>query len=293
MFRNNKIDEYGNMVFAAINDLFKACDQNSMYKSDVLLCFQNGFRSWDGAPSIGVGEEGLNSFQCFNSAFGSGLPDTTDDVNYFQNLNSLHFNGMSNFEKTLKNETTRYIDMWENMYLLRLLIQLSHLVNGEHYDWDLNVYESIKKRGNVKSNVIEHDILNKFANIPTFESILKVAYNRDVRNAIAHSQWVLCQYGMNIRTPKNYDNPYSLIVTFEEWEKIFLYTYFLFHGIWKGLNDLSDNCTNYVTQTKCGVPIFIPNNDQTVWFECKTYSYTYLNKPGCIWRFTKPEWAID
>ena len=203
MLRNIKIDEYGNIVFAAINDLFKACEENALSKSDVLLCLQNGFRFGNATPCIGIGEEGLDSLQGFNSAFACGLPHTTDNIDYFKNLNSLNFNGVSDFEKTLHDEMTRYLNIWENSYILRLLIQLSHLVKGEHYDWDLSINKLIKKRGGIKSNVIETDILKQFAIVPTFELVLKSAYNRDIRNGIAHSQCVVVQHGIILKTPKN------------------------------------------------------------------------------------------
>lgn len=196
MFRNKKIDEYGNIVFAAVNDLFKVCEQNALSKTDLLLCFQNGFRSRDATPCIGIGEEGLDSLQGFNSAFACGLPHTTDDMDYFKKLNPLDFNGVSEFERILHEEMIRYLNVWENPYILRLLIQLSHLANGEHYDWDLSINELIKKRGGVKSNVIETDILKHFSLAPTFELVLKSAYNRNLRNGIAHSQCVVVQHGI-------------------------------------------------------------------------------------------------
>lgn len=293
MFRNKKIDEYGNIVFAAVNDLFKVCEQNALSKTDLLLCFQNGFRSWDATPCIGIGEEGLDSLQGFNSAFACGLPHTTDDMDYFKKLNPLDFNGVSEFERILHEEMIRYLNVWENPYILRLLIQLSHLANGEHYDWDLSINELIKKRGGVKSNVIETDILKHFSLAPTFELVLKSAYNRNLRNGIAHSQCVVVQHGIILKTPKNYNCHKLEGVTFEEWEKLFLYSYLLVVGVRKILKDMSDMYTQYLVRKKCGIPILIPNNDGTSWYYNKTYPYNYPNKPEAIWRFTKPDWAVD
>lgn len=293
MFRNKKIDEYGCIVFAAVNDLFKVCEQNALSKTDLLLCFQNGFRSWDTTPCIGIGEEGLDSLQGFNSAFACGLPHTTDDMDYFKKMNPLDFNGISEFERILHEEMLRYLNMWENSYILRLLIQLSHLANGEHYDWNLSINELIKKRGGVKSNVIETDILKQFSLVPTFELVLKSAYNRDLRNGIAHSQCVVVQHGIIFKTPKNYDRHKLEGVTFEEWEKLFLYSYLLVVGIRKVLKDLSDMYTQHLIRQKCGIPILVPNRDGTFWNYNNTYPYTYPNKPEAIWRFIKPDWAVD
>lgn len=292
MLRNNKIDEYGNIVYSAINDLFKTCEQNALSQSDVLLCYQNGFLSWNGSPCIGLGEEGLDSLQGYNAAIAVGLPHTTDDSDYFKKLNPLDFNGVSFFEKTLHEEMTRYLKMWENSYILRLLIQLSHLVNGKHYDWELNINEQIKKRGG-KGNVIENDILTQFEKVPSFENVLKNAYCRKIRNGIAHSQCVVIQNGIIIKTPKNHNNNNFEGITFEEWEKIFLYSYIVVFGIREGLKTLSENCTKYVTLTKTGVPILVPNQHRTSWYYSKTYPYIYPHKPEPIWRFTKPNWAID
>lgn len=292
MLRKEMIDKYGELVYAAVNDMFDACNHNRLADADVLLCSLNGFRSWDNHLCIGLGEEGQNSIQGFNSALACGLPNITDDINYFDALRKQNFNGISDFENTLHQEMSRYLAIWENTHIIRILIQLSHIVNGEHYDWNLNVGKQMKLRGQ-KSNVIEVEILKAFVKVQTFEDVLNIAYNREIRNGIAHSQCVLCQYGIVLMDPRKSDNPNPPGVTFEDWERIFLYSYFLVKAIYENLHILSDKSARLSIMHKMGIPIMVPNLDDTEWSECKVYPYFYPQVPDPIWRFTKPSWAID
>ena len=67
MIRLVKLNEYGKSAVDSVNYLFKECGKNQIFKSDILLCEQNGF-FFDNHPTIGPGDEGFNSVQGFNQA---------------------------------------------------------------------------------------------------------------------------------------------------------------------------------------------------------------------------------
>lgn len=291
MIRTSKLDEYGNVICSAVNDLFRKCEEKQASNTDLLVCYQNGFKSWDNSPAIGLGIEGLDSIQGLNQVFGSGIGECTNRDDYFKTLKPSFYDGMSSFEKSLMDEMNRYLVLWENSYFLRLLIQLGHLVNGEHYDWDLNIKKQIKKRGNIKSNVIEEDILKRFKIVPSFDSVLQTAYHRDIRNGVAHSQCVIVQGGIMIKDLKSNDDHNIKGLSFEQWEKVWVYSYVLGITIKQGLKSLSDEYTSLLQKNRCGVRIMIPTKDGG-WDYGITYPYTYPNRPEPIWRFSKPDWAL-
>lgn len=169
----------------------------------------------------------------------------------------------------------KYQDIWENSYFLRLLIQMMHLLNGEHYDWKLNI------KGN-KGNLIENQIIKKCDKAPLFHEAISYAYNRKVRNAIAHSQYQLVQGGILLNNIEAKDGIQSGL-TFAQWEKMYILSYCL---VIYTKQCLKLAATAYFELSKMmdsgGIPIVIPAEDDK-W----NYAYLYPNLSGDTWRFHK------
>lgn len=273
MVRESKIDEYGQQVVDAMNELLKLCKNNMYHFGDLLVCQQNG-SMFANRPLIGPGEEGNEFIPRLNTITGKGIGDVTKDNDYFSKYGNDYFDGTSEFELSITRELKKYQDIWENSYFLRLLTQMMHLLNGEHYDWNLNV-----KRN--KSNLIEHQIIKKSEKTPLFHDIISYAYNRQVRNAIAHSQYQLVQGGILLNNIEPHDGIQQGL-TFEQWEKMFILSYCLVRYTKEGLKLASSAYFAYTKLTGGGIPILIPAGDNQ-W----EYSYLYPNGNGDIWRFTR------
>lgn len=273
MVRESKIDEYGQQVVDAMNELLKLCKNNMYHSGDLLVCQQNG-SMFANRPLIGPGEEGNEFIPRLNTITGKGIGDVTKDNDYFSKYGNDYFDGTSEFELSITRELKKYQDIWENSYFLRLLTQMMHLLNGEHYDWNLNV-----KRN--KSNLIEHQIIKKSEKTPLFHDIISYAYNRQVRNAIAHSQYQLVQGGILLNNIEPHDGIQQGL-TFEQWEKMFILSYCLVRYTKEGLKLASSAYFAYTKLTGGGIPILIPAGDNQ-W----EYSYLYPNGNGDIWRFTR------
>lgn len=286
MIRLAKLDEYGQSAVDAVNYLFKECNKNQIFGSDILLCEQNGF-FFDNRPMIGPGDEGVNSIQGFNLAFGKGIGNTTDDNKYFEKLDCRNFNGITDYEQDLHKELSIYKNIWENNFILRILIQLAHLINGEHYDWNLNVFELIQRKKN-KCNIIEQDIIRKFKCFPPIYNILRIAYNNKIRNGEAHSQYHVINGGIVLVDHKNYSDSILPGMTFEQWEEIYTYAYCFILNIWSGLKLLSQTAAARCIQNNSGIPIFVPY-DNGQWQPTMTYPVVWKadNAENVRWVFKK------
>ena len=65
----------------------------------------------------------------------------------------------------------RYQLIWENGYFLKILKEISHILNGENYDWELDIDSKTK---NTRSNYIKDAIITKFSKAPNFQNLLVV-----------------------------------------------------------------------------------------------------------------------
>lgn len=273
MVRNSKIDEYGSQVVDAMNELLKLCKANMFHDGDLLLCEQNG-SMFENKPLIGPGKEGVEFIPRLNTIMGHGIGETTKDEQLFSKNGNNFFDGTSDFELSIIREMKKYLDIWENSYFLRLLTQMVHLLNGEHYDWFLNISKN-------KSNHIENQIIKKSDKAPLFNKVISYAYNREVRNAIAHSQYQLVQGGIILNNKKPVDGIQSGL-TFEQWEKMFIMSYCLLIYTKEELRLVTSAYFKFSQITGCGIPIIIPEGDD-MWKN----SCLYPNQTGDIWRFNR------
>lgn len=273
MVRERKIDEYGQQVVDAMNKLLKMCKDNMFHSGDLLVCEQNG-SIFANRPLVGPGEEGNEYIPRLNTITGRGIGETTKDDDYLAKNGNDFFDGTSEFELSITREMRKYQDIWENSYFLRLLTQMIHLLNGEHYDWHLNVKKN-------KSNLIEHQIIKKSEKAPLFHSIISFAYNRQVRNAIAHSQYQLVQGGILLNNIEPKDGIQQGL-SFEQWERMFIQSYCLVMYTKESLRLATSAYFAYTKITGGGIPIIIPTEEDK-W----EYSYLYPDSTGRIWRFNR------
>ncbi len=279
MIRETFSDKYNEEVRIVIRELFNICKQTMKHPGDLLVCQQNGFIGL-GAPSLGLGITGLNYMQQLNQIVYPGIGKTTNDNECFVNSRSISFNGTTDFEQSIEEEMHRYQLIWENGYFLKTLKEISHLLNGENYDWELDIDSKTRA---TRSNYIKDAILTKFSTAPKFQNLLEEAYNKDLRNAIAHTQYRLIQGGIVLTSIKDDNHQPFYGITFEKWEEIYSKAWFLLRYIFSGLNDIMELYYVPLAKEKIsgGIPILIPNGKK--WSE----TYVYYFERGNRWTFHK------
>lgn len=279
MLRNSKVDHYSMEVTESLQELYNLCKVSQSDSGNLLLCQQNGF-IWQGSPCIGIGEEGLNNMHKINSLSYNGIGVLTDDDECFSKKGISFMSGIEELPQTVNKEFTNYLNIWENNSFIRTFTQVINVLNGEHYDWYLDIS---KLSAPQKSKHIRERIVQKLSLAPKLYNIMKQAYIGQLRNAAAHTDYHCIQGGIWL---DNYQkDKYANIqaVSFEEWEKIYSYSYLVFIGLYGLLKQVTTEF--YLPLTKVtlsgGVPILIPNNNG--W----QLTSVYPNSDGSTWRFTK------
>lgn len=129
---------------------------------------------------------------------------------------------------------------------------------------------------------IRDKIIKKLDVCPKFKEAIKTAYRRQIRNAEAHSQYQIIQGGIWFDNYKKVNVDEVQGIGFEEWEKIYCYSYFIFRGILDHLKNIVQQL--YIPYTLLspsgGIPVLCYHHDGT-WRE----SYLYPDKTGNTWRF--------
>lgn len=281
MIRESYARKYNEEVYGIIHELFNVCKMTMVHSGDLLVCQQNGFIGF-GLPCLGPGETGLNYYQQLNQIINPGLGVITMDDDCLKKSRDLFFDGTTEFEKSVEQEIHRYQLIWENGFFLRTLKEISHLLNGKHYDWELDIDSKTK---NTRSNYIIDAIIAKFSKCLRFQELLQKAYNKDIRNAISHTQFYLVQGGI-VLSNKQYDNNQSLYgFTFEQWEEIYSKAWLLFKYIFYGLKDIME--LFYVPLAKHassgGIEILVPKGTKK-WEQKDVYYF----ERGHRWIFHKP-----
>lgn len=282
MIRKSSIECYELEVRKGLQELFNKCRINMKHPGDLLLCQQNGFIDFNGRACVGPGEEGLDCMQQINSISYNGIGDVTNDNDYYQKEGNKFFHGNSEFEIDIMRQHITYMNIWENSFFLRVFTQVVNVLNSSYYDWNLT-FKGLSV--GEKSKRIREKIIRPLNIAPTFQQILKEAYIGQIRNATAHAQYHCIQGGIL------YDNylsdKYSTLqgLTFEMWEKKYIYSYFIFIGIFQALRQFTTEF--YLTCSKFtlskGIPILIPLSNKKGYEE----TYLYPNQKGDVWRFVK------
>lgn len=282
MIRESYANKYNDEVRGIIHELLNLCMKTMIHPGDLLVCQQNGFIGL-GAHCLGMGKTGLNYYKQLNQVIYPGINTISKDDNCFIKSRSILFDGTTEFEKSIEDEMHKYQLIWENGYFLRTLKEISHILNGEHYDWELDIDSKTK---NTRSNYIKDAIIAKFSKAPHFQELLKKSYNKELRNAIGHTQYNLIQGGIVLTNIKgNGERPFY-VVTFEQWEEIYSKSWFLLSYVFSGLKDIME--LFYVPLTKetlsSGVPVLVPDGKQK-WNPTCVYYFERGNR----WIFHKPD----
>jgi hypothetical protein len=118
---------------------------------------------------------------------------------------------------------------WETDLVLRRLYNLSRLARGMSYEWEYNQAFFNKRR-----KVVKEDIQKDLVNVcPKFYQLIDEIYSRQLRNAVAHSQYYLMYNTINL-TNKEENPHYSLYgISYNDWEIMFhKHILFYHHLLW-------------------------------------------------------------
>lgn len=120
--------------------------------------------------------------------------DETREAFYLHYLNrnykieGFHYEGESGIDD-LSIEMMIYCHLWDSHYFLKSLYRLSAILEGKGYKWKVNI-PNHGKWSFINENIVMPLVEKSYE----LGSIVKKAYSSDIRNAFAHSLYILmCQ----------------------------------------------------------------------------------------------------
>jgi len=224
--------------------LLRACYENQTHPGDLLLVHQNGFynaeiHKWNNisetlSPYCMGPDNELHSenthFKFIEQYVNGNLSERSfadyselikHDITNFKNLEVL-----TNTESYgIQIEMLIYLKIWESDTFIKSFYQLARLLLGEHYDWHFKITEKQQNSNSTgtRGNIIRDQIKDKLMSFsPILYNSFDNSYKSQIRNAIAHSQYITI--GRTI-TLNNFDkeNKYNLLpsISFDKWTDIF------------------------------------------------------------------------
>lgn len=257
------LDEKYQKLWPDFEKLYQLVISNQTYHTDLLLIHINAFYNpevytWDNIQPppnpymFGPNHEGHSEYTHFDyiseyvkcHVYAKPHSEYMEEVKYTESrvkeINTLTFAESI----SIQTEMLIYLKIWESDMFIKKFYQLANLVDKKPYDWHFKLSTSARppksdenSKGLIlastgtRDELIRKKIRDRFrTSIPGLYSAFKGSYNFQIRNSIAHSQYLVL--GRNIQL-NNYvaDDPYNQLkaLTFDEWidrfhETLVLYT---------------------------------------------------------------------
>ncbi|TSJ39654.1 hypothetical protein FO440_18100 [Mucilaginibacter corticis] len=224
--------------------LLELCYNNQTHPGDLLLMHQNGYyypevHNWTHTSEklspyvMGPDNEG-HSEQTHYDFIGRYINSNLLTQPLSDYLNSVKFDSNTTEELkkleddeaySIQNEMLIYLKIWESDAFIKSLYQLARIAIGESYDWHFKIKESPndKTATGTRGEILRKQIIDKFKLIlPNLFNSFDAAYKAQIRNAIAHSQYIILGRTITLNNYKkgsDYNNLPS--ISFDKWTEVF------------------------------------------------------------------------
>jgi hypothetical protein len=280
--------QYEDYVKDATKELFDVAFSNQVHETDLLLVLENGLKQNYSQEtlerlkispySIGPDHIGLrySSFYEFINQYRKSIfkkADHLTEINKQPNNRNYFYNYL------VEQELLIYLKFWETDLILRRLFNLSRLARCLDYSWEYD-----QKRFNERRKIVKDEIQSNLKKItPKFCQLLEDIYNRQIRNAIAHSQYYLL-YDTIILTNKTENSAYKLdAISYNDWEILFHKTILFYNYLIHFFNEFSKKYQEMEYDKQNGLLIEFPEknskgNNKIGWVKFnKDFSRWYWN----------------
>lgn len=225
-------------VTIAVDNLFDMAWRNQTHPQDLLLVDQHGFYS---DKFAGHSVRRLSGYMIGPGFIGPALQTFYGFIDWYrkshvlsqQELDALRAQdtGKDGVEHLMAQmELSIYLRFWEVDSLLKRYYQLTSLACAEPYDWHFEI--PVDPRRGSKNELIREKIRDRVKDVcPAFYALVKDNYLSQLRNAIAHSHFLMI--GRSIRFLNFSEDPQAHSplrgMTFDEWYRRF-HTTLLLHN---------------------------------------------------------------
>ncbi len=271
----SKLEEVTRRLKPEFEKLFIEVLNNQNHIGDLLLVYHNfslntKFPNLKGySPYImGLGFEGFSERTHYE------FIDTYRKNNLIKDQSILVSNSIE--ELSIQIEMLIYLKIWECDLFIKKIYQIVQLLNGKAYDWNFTIakYNNDKSATGTRQKIIREKIRDNIkSHLPILHESFKSAYNPQIRNAIAHSQYYFLERSIGFN---NFDhkNKYSNLnrITFEDWSEIFHKTIIIYNEYILLINKINPFYVSLAKKQNNKIP-FIMKKDLN---QIKNYHLEYL-----------------
>lgn len=260
------LSRFDSNVKQAVGELFEKAFSNQINENDLLLILQNGLKQKYTPDtlkrlkitpySIGPDQIGLrySSFYDFINQYRNSIFKKSEHLPEMKKQPSER-SYLYNY--LIEQELLIYLKFWETDLILRRLYNLSRLVSGLNYIWDYD-----QQKFNERRKLLKDEIQKNLKDItPKFYQLIEDIYSRQLRNAVAHSQYYLL-YDTIILTNKDEKKEYKLnSISYDNWEIIFHKNILFYNYLIYFFNDYSKRYQKLEEDKQNGLLIIFPDKD--------------------------------
>jgi hypothetical protein len=268
MIFEETLQEYDEYVKEAVDELFLKAFLNQKYETDLLLVFQNALKN-------NIDETTLERLNITPYQIGNGIIEFRYSsfykfINHYRKMivkknehrNELEKKAITRndiYDYLIEQELLIYMKFWETDLILRRLYNISRLAQGIEYCWEYeqSFYDDRRK--------LVRDEIQKNIKIiaPKFYVLIDDIYNRQIRNAIAHSQYYLMYDSINLTNKE--ENPHYILesISYSDWEILFHKNLLFYNHYIRCTNEYKSKYQEKVMNKKFGLLINLPESDES------------------------------
>lgn len=224
--------KYEKEVDLGIKNLFEKAFKNQSDENDLLLVILNGHKD----RALENNSIGLSPFVFGLGKEGHAEGTQYDFFHYFRKnaltskereefLAYCKKEGIEGYELNVQLELLVYLKFWESDSILKQLYNLANnLLHGRPYDW----FKDMRSTG--RKHLMENQIINASKNrAPHFHNIVSTTYDRQIRNAVAHSQYFIMGDTIMLNNYDEEDGHLRHSLKISDWE-VLLHKTILFYN---------------------------------------------------------------
>jgi hypothetical protein len=257
MLLSESINKYKPKVKEAIDELFSAAFTNQKFDNDLVLILANGTKT--DYPEETLKRLNISNYQIGHDFVHFRYSTFFDFFTQYKRLrNEEEYELIQDkqlYKTMIQMQLLAYMKFWETDLILKRLYNLARLSQGKEFLWDIP-----QKELNERRRLVKDEIQNPIKGLcPIFSDFIEDVYSRQLRNAIAHSQYYIMY--SNIYLTNKDENKFYILngISFERWDEIYTKVILMHNYMIDNFNKYFDFYKNKVEDKHNGLLVYFPD----------------------------------
>lgn len=293
------LNKFKDSIELESNNLLDLAYKNQTFESDVLMLHINGFINeksrnlkrkkvqadyYIGADLMGWAEATQFRFIDFY------LEGMSSKISHSEHLKNIENSKGTEEEEwlvllemnSIQTDMLLYIKIWEMTSFLKYLYQFNRLLNAKEYDWHFKLKPTPYAKGTATTKEILEDVwIKELESLnPHLFSVYNSAYNRQIRNAIAHSDFSMLNRCIQFHNKRKEDE--LDFFTFDEWYEIFHSTLVIYLDYRRVITKISNDFAEKSRKEEIDIPLRLTKSEGSTILE-----NVYFREEWKDWRWSR------